>query len=83
MPDEYFADSFVWERDKSVATLRRRGFDFVYASRIFENDHVELFDEEHSWDEDRFVCIGLVGDACLTARKSTEKERELYVGYFR
>ena len=63
---DYFDDEFEWDVGKSDATLRRRGFDFSFASLLFANPYVTRLDETHSGDESRFKCIGRISATFLT-----------------
>jgi uncharacterized DUF497 family protein len=49
-----------WDERKRRHNIRKHGLDFRTACRIFEHDHIELYDEEHSADEDRFIALGQV-----------------------
>jgi uncharacterized DUF497 family protein len=83
---------FEWDETKSKATLRSRGFDFAYASRIFENPVLEVDDERRAYGEQRIVAIGRVGPNTLfvvytwrgntrriiSARLASRKERDAY-----
>ena len=96
------ADSFgpkvVWEEAKNDANRRKLGVSFEQASRIFagDGDYLEIFDDQHSDDEDRFLVIGpitlgLVVVAyteredetvrILSARRATRRETERYRRY--
>ena len=54
---------FVWDPAKSDANLRDRGFDFVFASLIFEGLTVEVEDRRRDYGERRIVAIG-IADGC-------------------
>lgn len=49
-----------WDAAKDVANQRRHGLAFREASELFTSgvDYLEIFDEEHSVTEDRFIAIG-------------------------
>jgi len=51
---------FEWDPEKDAANLRKHGLSFDDASRLFTSgrDYLEIYDEEHSEDEDRFIAIG-------------------------
>ena len=83
---------FTWNEGKSDANLRDRGFDFAFASLIFEGVTVEVEDRRRGYGEKRMVAIGQVGDIHLTvvytdrilvrriisARRSNRRERQIY-----
>ena len=62
---------FEWDLEKNKKNKRKHSVDFSEAETVFEDDNaIEIFDEEHSYDEDRFIIIGI-----------STKERELMVCY--
>ena len=67
MPD-YQDDEFEWAIEKSDDRMRRSGFDFHAAKRIFRCDRfVERYDEVHSTDaEDHIVATGLLGPVFIS-----------------
>lgn len=83
---------FEWDAAKSETTLRLRGFDFAYASRIFESPTLEFADERRAYGERRVAAIGSVGPNTLfviytwrgeirriiSARLASRKERNAY-----
>lgn len=91
-------DGFEWDRKKSARTEQLRGFDFHFATRVFEDEHrIELDDERQDWGEPRTMSIGLVDGygllvvvwtprgrkrRIISARKPTQRERVAY-GRFR
>jgi uncharacterized DUF497 family protein len=50
----------VWDRSKDVANQKKHGVSFEAARQLFVSDAsvLEIFDEDHSDDEDRFISIG-------------------------
>lgn len=51
-----------WDRAKSEANLKKHGVFFEEAGELFASgdDYLEIFDDEHSDDEDRFIAIGAI-----------------------
>jgi uncharacterized DUF497 family protein len=49
-----------WDDAKNVANQRRHGVSFEEASELFTSgvDYLEIFDADHSAEEDRFIAIG-------------------------
>jgi len=49
-----------WDRAKNLANQKNHGISFQEASELFTSgaDYLELFDDAHSDDEDRFIAIG-------------------------
>lgn len=89
---------FEWDEQKERLNIKKHGLDFETAVRVFEDENrLELYDEEHSEFEDRYITIGLIDDvACIvmvvytereetvrviSARKATKQEREMYYDY--
>ena len=61
--------SFEWDDAKDVQNQRKHGVPFLVAQYVFADPlRVILEDGEHSTDENRFYCIGRVGDGILTVR---------------
>jgi uncharacterized DUF497 family protein len=50
----------VWDPVKDLANQRKHRVSFRQASELFTSgiDYLELFDDEHSEAEDRFIAIG-------------------------
>lgn len=42
---------FAWDRRKSAENLRVRGFDFAFASLIFEGPSLERLDQRRDYGE--------------------------------
>jgi uncharacterized DUF497 family protein len=58
--------TFDWDIATSEHNLRSRGFDFAFASQIFEGRC--LAQRDHRWDygEERHIAIGSIDGICLT-----------------
>ena len=91
---------FEWDSAKSDANKKKHGVTFAEAQRLFESgeDYLELFDESHSDEEERFIAIGPIkrGIALvvwtersedvvriISARLATKSESALYRSYMR
>jgi uncharacterized protein len=50
----------AWDQTKNLANQRHHGISFEDASVLFQSgaDYLEIFDDEHSVTEDRFIAIG-------------------------
>lgn len=57
---------FTWDRHKSDANLRERGFDFAFASLVFDGRTVEQEDRRRDYGERRIVAIGPAQGIWLT-----------------
>ena len=58
--------SFTWNPEKSNANLRERGFDFEFATLVFEGVTLEKEDRRKAYGERRMVAIGLAEGIHLT-----------------
>lgn len=57
---------FSWDERKSARNLRDRGFDFEFASVIFEGPTLEREDARRDYGERRVVAIGVAQGIALT-----------------
>ena len=84
-----------WDEAKNRANQRKHGISFDEASELFSSPagYLEMFDEEHSDMEDRFIAIGPIFRGVvlvvwvdrddetiriMSARFATRRERRLY-----
>jgi hypothetical protein len=89
---------FAWDREKEKANIDKHGISFDDAAELFSSgiDYLEIYDEDHSQHEDRFIAIGPVGGRILvvvyaewpedtirviSARPATRREIRLYRKY--
>jgi len=53
-------ENFIWDENKPNANIKKHGIDFYEAATVFDDPHaLNAYDFEHSYDEDRFVIIGV------------------------
>jgi uncharacterized DUF497 family protein len=57
---------FEWDSAKSEANLEERGFDFEFATLVFEGPTLEVQDRRQDYGESRVVAIGLADGLELT-----------------
>ena len=83
---------FEWDADKAALNLKKHGVRFETAAKVFCDEYrIELYDAEHSADEDRYNTIGMVDNILfvvyterknrirlISARPANSKERRLY-----
>ena len=51
---------FVWDVAKNESNIRKHHVSFDVAIFVFNDDNrIEVFDQEHSYDEDRYDVIGV------------------------
>lgn len=86
---------FEWDEEKNHINKEKHGIDFQTAIHVFDDENrIEIYDVEHSIDEDRYNTIGLVHDMLfvvyterkdklrmVSARLATQAERRLYYDY--
>ena len=89
---------FEWDDEKEKINIVKHGIDFATAARVFgDENRLEIYDEAHSDNEDRYITIGSVdgvtfivmviyterGDAIrlISARKATKQEGRMYYDY--
>ena len=76
---------FEWDEEKNQINKRKHKISFE------DENYIEMYDFEHSIEEDRYIAIGCVGDVLfvvfterkdnirlISARLATESERRLY-----
>lgn len=57
---------FEWDSSKAVSNAKKHKVTFEVAKTVFYDDFaVQFFDEEHSFDEERFLLLGMSSDARL------------------
>jgi uncharacterized DUF497 family protein len=57
---------FSWDSEKSDANFHDRGFDFAFASLIFDQPTLEREDTRRDYGERRTIAIGLAAGLELT-----------------
>jgi uncharacterized DUF497 family protein len=57
---------FTWDARKSDRNLRERGFDFEFATLIFDGPTVERTDSRRNYGEHRVIALGLAQGILLT-----------------
>jgi len=58
--------NFAWDPEKSETNFIERGFDFEFATRIFDGPTLERTDRREDYGEVRIVAIGVVESVALT-----------------
>jgi hypothetical protein len=57
---------FAWEARKSDRNLEARGFDFAFATQVFDGPTLERVDTRRDYGERRVIAIGLAQAIPLT-----------------
>ena len=90
--------TFDWDEAKDRINIKKHGINFETATRVFNDSfRIELYDKDHSCDEERYITIGEVCGRPLvisvtyterkevirliSARKATAREKRLYYDY--
>lgn len=90
------AFQFEWDEEKARINMKKHGIPFELAAKVFLDERrIEIFDETHSIDEERYITIGMAGEVLfvvytertssirlISARLATAKERSIYYGQF-
>jgi len=88
----------AWDESKNLANQAKHGVSFEEASQLFSSgvDYLEIFDEAHSDEEERFIAIGPVARGVvvvvwteqeedttriISARRATKRERDHYQSF--
>ena len=71
---------FSWDARKSAANLAARGFDFAFATLIFDGPTLEKEDRRRDYGERRVIAVGLAQGIALTVvytdRRTTDRDIE-------
>jgi uncharacterized DUF497 family protein len=85
----------AWDPQKDVSNQEKHGLSFTEAAALFTSgvDYLEIFDEAHSDDEERFIAVGPIARGVIvvvwteqpadtiriiSARVATPREREAF-----
>jgi uncharacterized protein len=67
---------FEWDEPKAAANLKKHQVSFEEAKSIFFDDFgVQFFDEDHSFEEERFLMLGMSAEAKLLIVCHCEREQ--------
>ena len=78
--------SFVWDSRKARVNIHKHRIDFLTSAKAFEDPKRKIFtDSKHSEHEERYFCIGRVGNRVVTVRFTYRggKIRIIGAGYWR
>ena len=87
--------NFEWDREKAKLNKIKHGVSFKSATKVFNDpNRLKIFDDEHSFDEERWQIIGMADDILfvvytersdririISAREAEEDERRDYYEY--
>jgi len=72
------SERFEWDENKNHINIKKHGISFEEAETVFDDDNaIYLDDDEHSYEEERFIVIGRNGNqkvlvVCHCYRESGE-----------
>lgn len=70
---------FEYDEEKNRKNLEKHGISFKTAARVlFDYDRIEMFDDEHSIDEDRYNTIGDTSADGVTVIGTLKEESQPY-----
>lgn len=71
---------FEWDKEKAEVNLKKHGVSFEEAITVW-NDYfyIDLFDDEHSIEENRFIIIGESIETRLLIVSYTERENRIRI----
>lgn len=68
---------FEWDEEKAKKNFHDHGVSFDVAKLVFNDPyHIELYDEEHSINEDRYIAIGYVENVLFVVFTIREYNKE-------
>ena len=84
--------TFEWDSEKATLNWQKHTVSFEDAALVFADENrIERYDSEHSYDEDRYITIGKVENILfviytergeiirlISARRATKQERRDY-----
>lgn len=87
--------TFEWDDEKARKNKEKHGISFELAAKVFgDENRIEVYDEIHSDEEERYNVIGKVGKILfvvyterhenirlISARLANARERRAYYGY--
>jgi uncharacterized protein len=72
------AMQLVWDEAKRRANLKKHGFDFIDAEKVFSGITYTIEDRRFDYGEQRFITLGLLRET-VVAVAHTEEDQELRV----
>lgn len=71
---------FEYDEEKNRKNIEKHGISFKTAARVFfDYDRIEMFDDEHSIDEDRYNTIGNTSVGGVTVIGTLKKNHSLMI----
>ena len=71
---------FEWDEEKAAINLKKHGISFNEAQTVWDDYfYIDLFDDEHSIEENRFIIIGESMNKRLLIVSYTERENRVRI----
>lgn len=71
-------NEFEWNKRKAELNLTDHGVSFEEASTVFDDERYLIFDDPvHSWEENRYIAIGMSDQSRLLFVSYTERESKI------
>jgi uncharacterized DUF497 family protein len=71
---------FEWDADKSKSNQSKHGVSFDEAMTVFSDPLAStIYDPDHSDDEDRYISLGLSGEARLLVVSFTDRDDRIRI----
>lgn len=74
--------AFEWDEKKRKANLKRHGFDFKDAEKVFDSETTWMVDDRYDYGEIRYVSFGMLQDI-VVAVVYTESDESTRIISFR
>ena len=73
--------NFEWDPEKDRLNRKQHGVSFDEAKELFsgDDDYLEIYDAEHSYDEDRFIGIGPIQPGLLLVVYTERSEETIRI----
>ena len=64
---------FEWDEEKNIINKKKHNISFETAAHVFDDPEcIEMYDFEHSTNEDRYIALGVVGDVLFVVYTESE-----------
>lgn len=71
---------FEWDKEKAVSNLKKHGVSFEEASTVWQDlFFIDLYDDEHSGTEKRYLIVGESKENKLLIVSYTEREDKIRI----
>ncbi|MET0754090.1 MAG: BrnT family toxin [Pyrinomonadaceae bacterium] len=72
--------SFDWDKEKAETNFKKHSVSFEEAKTVWDDYfYIDLFDEKHSVEENRFLIVGESAESRLLIVSYTERENSIRI----